>query len=1498
MEPCSTRPFLEDIEKKWLSFQLLCAVRDCHTRGVHHGDVKTENVLVTSWNWLYLSDFSSSFKPTFLPEDNPADFSYYFDTSGRRTCYLAPERFLVAGEEPENKGVTWAMDIFSVGCVIAELFIETPIFTLSQLYKYRKGEYDPVAVHLEKIEDREIREMVTHMIQLEPESRYSADEYLNFWRHKVFPEYFYSFLLQYMALITDPSSGRAPINPEGALPSEADDRIDRIYYDFDKISYFLGYEEVKSPQSSQRLGGRFTNRIVPVQLDLPNNRHLASDKLPQADDGTLIFLTLVVSSLRNTARASARVRACDILLAFAERVPDEAKLDRILPYAVTMLSDKSDNVKIAALRTVTQLMELVKVVSPVNAYIFPEYIFPRLQPFILGSSSKPRPLVRATYASCLASLAHSSSRILDIVQALRADGSLPAADPEAEDGIAAEAAYHNLYDVARVDLIDFFEAHTKALLTDSSPLVRRAFLGSVSSLCVFFGSSKSSDVILSHLNTYLNDKDWILKCAFFETVVGVATYIGGTSLEEFILPLMIQALTDPEDFVVEKVLRSFASMANLGLFQRSTTWELLDMASRLSMHPSIWIREAAAHFIASSTKYLDIADKRSIVSRLTSPYMKSAVIEFSEVEILDCLKKPLSRPLFDMAILWATKAEKGLFWKSAAKEGVFTLGSIDTVIAVKSSQKLGAFSSVPRNDEDASWIDRIRNFGMVQEDEAKVIALREYIWRVAMRGQKEKDTGMDTQLLQGVIPLTQLNVTPQTVFFDKQPIVEDQKRSRSTSPSKGNGRRPHTIADALLDASTALEEPTSQDKDSAQAGPVGMAGARSPSRLEVSHYDSQATSLSSSPRTPLDPHNPMKSLAASRADKDASRGRLRADAVQHERMRNETSSTRTASTNGTAERVRPKSSAMDLLNRRETSKASKAYAETSTTSTNAFGRVDAPAQRQLSPAIANGDAKKIQRTVRAGHSYNGSNPNVLNMLDSVFEDQYPIDLIDFGPLVASRAQHTTIRKASGDDEKPWRPEGNAVITFSEHTGPINRILVAPDHAFFLTASDDSTIKVWDTSRLEKNITPRSRNTYHHAPDTKVKALTFVRDTHTFISAATDGSIHAVRVDHKVQNEAARYGKPQLVRQYQLPDAGEYAVWLEHFRADNNSILLIATNYSRIIALNLKSMAILYTLQNPIHHGTPTTFIIDRKHHSWLLVGTTHGILDLWDLRFRIRLRAWGLPGETPIHRLSIHPFKGRGRYVCVAGGTGHPEITVWDIERLQCREVYRACANFTSPPSTALTRPSTKAYEPYDVDAEPSEKMLARFATTSLEPNAVDRGIRALACGVDASEEGSKDMRCAFLITGGADRKVRFWDVTRPDSSMVISGLQVEDKGESGKELPRYEISHPTPSLTLTSEIPPQNPSSANAGGGGGSGGGKNSNAANKGKGKRDSAATGGSKTGEATGGRTSRSTVFSLQQQQLLQSHLDAVTDVAVLESPYGMVVSGDRSGVVYVFQ
>jgi phosphoinositide-3-kinase regulatory subunit 4 len=142
---------------------------------VGHGDIKSENVLVTSDLTVMLTDFSSAFKPIFLPLDDPSDFSFFFDTSSRRTCYIAPERFYAADSETAKQRsqksragmedeignrdgrVTEEMDVFSCGCVLAELWTDgRAVFNLSELFAYRSGSLGLGGL-LDNIEDPHVR---------------------------------------------------------------------------------------------------------------------------------------------------------------------------------------------------------------------------------------------------------------------------------------------------------------------------------------------------------------------------------------------------------------------------------------------------------------------------------------------------------------------------------------------------------------------------------------------------------------------------------------------------------------------------------------------------------------------------------------------------------------------------------------------------------------------------------------------------------------------------------------------------------------------------------------------------------------------------------------------------------------------------------------------------------------------------------------------------------------------------------------------------------------------------------------------------------------------------------------------------------------------------------------------------------------------------------------------------------------------------------------------
>ncbi|KAK3049803.1 Serine/threonine-protein kinase [Extremus antarcticus] len=1421
----SIRPFLEIIEKKWIAFQLLCAVRDCHARGVFHGDIKSENVLVTSWGWVYLTDFASAFKPVYLPEDNPADFSFYYDTSARRTCYLAPERFLAAGETPlDENNVQWNMDIFSLGCVIAELFMEAPTFTLSQLFKYRKGEYDPTLPLLNKVDNEPVRALISSMIRLDPQERWHAQDYLDEHKGKVFPLYFYQHLHPLMQEITDPGPGFKPVLTDGTNNAVSDDRIDRIYGDFEMLSISLSYAAAQHERSTHTPGTG--QGLFPLQVDLPNDRHTASTSLIQnTDNGTFMLLNVITASLRSTARASSKVRGCELLLAFAERLPDEAKLDRILPYVMPLLDDSNEIVLVAALRTMTQLLALVQVITPVNSFLFTQYIFPRLQIFVSSQGFRKNPIVRATYAACLASLAETASRFLDMMQALRADGSLPETDKALDDDTQAS---RDGYDATRAEMLDNFEGQTKVFLTDKDTAVKRAFLSSVSTLCVFFGEARASDVILSHLNTYLNDPDWMLKCAFFRAIVGVAVYIGGASLEDFILPLMLQALTDPQEFVVEQALRSLASMAEIGLLQRPKTWELIDTVARFQMHPNLWVKEAACHFISAATTYLSMADVRILVAPLIKPYLKVPIGDLTESELLDALKKPLPRGVLDLALQWASMVDKSVFWKQAKDSRQLSYRATSQMPPTSSVADLGpkSLAKAPKTDEDEQWLGRLRNAGMRTEDEVKIMAFREYLWRAAQRSKRDPEPGAEA-LFDQIVALSKLKVSLQTVIFDGDVNVYKQRLA-------GKGSSHQDIESVMKEAMSPTPSEVGRPGDPPTSNGIDIVkatdGKSGPLKLPDLRRQTSGSgdSLSASPGSGI--------------------GLLGKDGA---RLLRRGSAARFLGTN-------------DLRN--------KSLPEVATDDTTASGRLNSPAvgSRMTSPNSKE-RRKALSRTTsnRMAHNYAGNDPTVLRLLDAVYVDTFPTDAAEFGPIIQPRKRGPIPSSSTHATTGPWRPQGQLVAVLGEHSDRVNRIAVAPDHAFFITASDDSEFRVWDTSRLERNITHRSRFKQSLGSDVRVTSVCFIELTHSFVCTGSDGSVHFYKVPVTEGEHGPRYGELQALRTWKIPSASpspEYAVWTEHYRGETASTLVLATNLNRIVAVDLRYMSIIFDFRNPAQHGTPTCFCIGRKH-DWLLVGTSHGILDLWDLRFRMRLRSWAFPSAAPISRLQLHPSRktARRNRVCVSGGTAKGEVTVWDIEKVICHEVFRpAHAN-------SKERLNPKDYELKNLDDDRAEGLLSRVAGVAQDDPATPALTTTAFFSLNPISEDTEAQH-AFAITGGPDGKVRFWDCDRLDGCRVVSGAVTDEKAT-------YTVSN----LGLDTRVVTEKV--ANDG---------NENAAAAGA-VVESPRVAGKKTAAVP---LSKYETIRLSARSLLEGHLDSITDVAVVERPFGMVVSADRSGQVFVFQ
>ncbi|KAF9204955.1 Serine/threonine-protein kinase [Haplosporangium sp. Z 27] len=1367
------------------------------------------------------------------------------------------------------------------------------------MFKYRSGEYDPTT-YISKIEDDHIKALIRHMIQLDPSKRFSAEQYLAEWRDRAFPKYFYTFLHQYIHSVTESagessSSTATDINiflnnsdlPEVKPKTNADEKIERIYHDFDKISFFLGFNSPLSPGANGEGSSKSSSLTV---------QHTTGVKELQysPNEGALIFLSLLCSSMRNTAYPSSKMHALDMLLSIGRHVADDIKLDRLVPYIVSCLSDEVGLVRAHALKTLAKMvrddldmLDEVETLDVINVTIFPEYILPALHAF----PSDKEVLVRSAYASHIAQFAHTSLRFLELAQTnydptcqlLKNDGAFIGNEG---DGEAEGSPYEATYDSALHDLQVVIEGQIRILLVDSDSSVKRALLSDMTSLCIFLGKQRVDDVLLSHMITYLNGRDWMLRSAFFESIVGVGTFVGGRSLEEYILPLMVQALTgkchtdrkylgclDSEEFVVEKVLKSLASLCDLGLFQKMAIWDLVSVVAPLLCHPNLWIRYGAIGFISSTAQRLPVADVWCMIYPIIRPFMNSDVGEVNELHLRENVKPPLSRHVFEGSIQWAAVAKRTIFWKPMRERPTVTRsvsvssGHSNTVPldlqSGRSSQQPSLFS-VEKSSEDENYLDKLRAIGMTIEDESKLTAMREYIWKLSRSRQSARPKGREDDLdgvaKDGSVILREIGITPRTVFLSPDNIEKDYN-----SLSKGYSQQGKT---KVYD--NTLLHPNRGIAKSNTTGNMPRISGDNTIVNSSRNKDSSSSSIYES--TPFDPAAPGQSGANLYLQSASARQSTAsfASSIAHSTFQSSSYGHPTVQSLPNSPESRNRLLASNIVmdkNSKRTrilltpgntvnSETGKVAAATSMNDTNALGTIELPAnERTVQDVIAGsgvdipkptpppwqlhfeaaypGDILQHRGSENFGnrafnHTVDGGQRNLYELLMHQTLKVFHSPSHEFGPNIIPLSRHRRMQRNNSQTVRSqWRPKGTLIAHLAEHKASVNQILVSPDHTFFVSCSDDGSVKIWDTARLEKNVTNRARMSYN-ALGGRVNCMSFIENTHSVAAASDNGLIHIFRVHYS----AGKYGKCEVVRKITLND--EFAVAMEHYNTESQSLLVYATNRGNIHALELGTMRPAWNLKNNISHGVITAMVIDQ-HRAWLLVGTNRGVLTLWDLRFLIAIRSWVHPSKSRISRLVIHPEPhnpSRGGKVIIASGKN--DVSVWDIEHVECCEVFGVR---NADEKKAFSYDSFKATEPL------SGSELLRNSFTSSDSNvSADQSVHAVIFPGD----------CEYMITGGADRKMRYWDMGRVEISYVISGNDSQDPP------PKYATRR-LEALSVHYEVIPS--------------------------------------TSVKPKNNSGRANVITVQQQQLLRNHLDSIMDIAFTEFPSMMLISGDRDGVIKVF-
>ncbi|CAN3354173.1 serine/threonine-protein kinase Vps15p [Diutina catenulata] len=759
----SLRPFMEPVEKLFVVYQMLSIVRDLHQQlQIHHGDLKLENFMCTQSLWVVLTDFATYTKPTWLPEDNPNQFSFYFDTSARRVCYVAPERFyLGAVSPPQNISddgsfvgrdqLSDAMDLFSLGCCIAELYADgEPTFTLSQLFKYIKGQFVPDLSSLEEVPL--IKSMVQRLTSLDPALRPSAGDLLD---EAGFPPQF-AYLYE--------------VAKELAQEKDADTRVDTLYSRFTDIMAPLA--PAPSKPAKPRPVGPATFSVVPYRLPFP--------RFPEGDldlQPALLLLNTVCACVKLVVSVPVQTRACELILALSEHVSDDNKLDRSLAYLCVFVDaycaqPRSPEVVCTALACLTTLLMQCRYINPINVVVFPEYLLPKLATLATVASAQHEPAVMRSLAAVVPSLASVAKRFWTMSKTFKLR--------EYDRGVDGDDPLV----IPKEQLDDQFEALAFALLTHPHPDVRIALVHNILPLCYYFGIDKTDDTVLPHLITYLNDSNFALKQAFMDAIIAISPFIGVLTFEQYVLPLLLQTLGDPEPFVVLKVLEVFTTVVGSRLINPRVEFNALDVygellghALPLLLHPVEWVRQSVLCLVATIAANLADADRYTFLYPLVRPYLRYDTTEMTWAALYPFLTRAVSRQVFEVAMQWSVAASaKSSFWSSRAPPPVSRAQMGKSVYLPRTATASASSSLSP---EDKHWIYKLRSVGFDdRRDLWKLSKLKHYIHTQARNRRPPQPT------------VASVDVPPHNIFFDiaykSEPLASAPS---TTSTAVGDPRR-------------------------------------------------------------------------------------------------------------------------------------------------------------------------------------------------------------------------------------------------------------------------------------------------------------------------------------------------------------------------------------------------------------------------------------------------------------------------------------------------------------------------------------------------------------------------------------------------------------------------------------------------------------------------------------------------------------------------------------
>ncbi|KAG7353916.1 NB-ARC domain containing protein [Nitzschia inconspicua] len=1394
----ASRPFLTHVEKLWIVHQLLEALDHIHSKGIVHGFLTTENIGLSSWNWVVLMDFASYKPRTALPDDDPSEYLYYFQelfnqqgsdsTPREKRCYLAPERFYTPGQQQQQNEseadkdgdatrkcqppLTSAMDIFSAGCIIMETFLNGErALDLGDLMEYRKQQTSQTLQQkLNKIEFSALRAACRHMLSLDPSQRLSTKAYLDRLKAAdLIPESFET-LSQLMNDVTTSQNGQSVVTPDARLAKAAACYTTIIYetigiYDAEGGKYFqmaLGANSAARLTTQKSHGDndwcehhaeKCSNReekkewdtddllveteallkqLETLRFDEEEILKAASKEAAKVDENEpaeppartkgrrsqmsqsslLVYLQLILSTVRHVQRPASKLVALQLMQLVGKHCTDEARLQRIVPVAVSLLQDHDPLVRASSVKVLTSTISIVDSFPPSDSKVFPQYIFKR----VAHLATDPSLVVRLCFAKCIGTLAETSHRFLDISHAVRlyeavggSGGSQVNVSEKEKEGSSAnvfdddvanllhpaEGSSHNSKSLNSIDssisdivgagktlisstynselgalheTISRWVVHITTDVSEHSSPAKRTLLVDMARLCTFFGLDGVMAFILPQVLSFLNDrKDWLLRATLFKSLTSVCRFIGRAATEHFVLPILETGLADTHEVVTSRALQCLSELLQNGLLSRASllgrigingteeSTGLLAKYRPLLLHPSFDIRIHAIATVNALCELVGELDAEVFVVPIIKPFVRfhpSSHVLSSPDELEKCLSPAWTRERFESELRQLTLATD-----SSPTSGQWT--SIALQIREGENDELAPEIPGSGDKPDSSQRASFQKDDICNERDHLV---RSYLQSVARSRNYSMKMGASDVSTQG-----QLN----HAIEGSLKLAQQIKFPRQDIPGPPFATLPtwYVYGLSIMD----------------QAGmPEASDG--------------------------MTPEEAARLLCT-----DESR------------------------------------------------------------SIEAAGHGEWGSETCLNPTLTDTSL-------------------LLTKLGALQVPPLPLRLSEKLSIPKPATPQRPNPRESGDPREPqiFKPKIDTVIATSRrapgigHTAPVTRLAVSHDQRFFVSGSHDGTCRVWEAEKAERsNGTLESSLTYivdSKAEDRRpprVNDLVMIEGSHSVACGSSDGSVQVWRVD-LVSSSSNMESKGHMRRV-----AGSSSIrMMNHFEGEilavnqyntpGASILMFATQKGRVHSWDLRSAKEPFCLENFQDTGYITSMAVSGDRH-WAVIGTNRGVIALWDLRFQQVMKLWQHSRFSSIDRLATsfvpppQSWVGKGfnqsdsrPYIFAA--SGHNECAMFDALNGHCSECFRTVEYGSRSPSTRVDGVPMLSQIP--LLSSDRQKSLFSDRSTKIG-DVVASSFRSVKSMVGST--GASDY--SFLITSGSDCRIRFWDFSMPSRCYVSSGI-------------------------------------------------------------------------------------------------------------------------------